>query len=570
MNTTKKIKKGGNNKNKTKKEEWGNRFREVLKGFKASEDEWTFLPNQKGTLIKSDDIPVSESNDIPVSQAPESDDIPALSTNLKQAPKPFRNRNVKIPPNPFGHVKIPPQPKIPPPQAPRQKIPLQTNLDKIYETEQSKQEKEEFYIPLNQTEIIEEKDKENIKNYCKKELVLASRFLFHDFEIDPSFYFNPDKTLDIMYNKISLNLKNIYKRISDCFADFKPEDTYQTFFTRVKGSITYLDCKTVHIIYRNSCLYMNVVIILLKNYLTYSEYIYYALYLNQNKQPPPIERDHDKEKKVLQQVLKNEETNLSEAQQVLKNGQQLNERNSVIYSPVPKNQTIQEDNNENNTSPENDTSLKYNTSEYSFVISIKNNGGTVSIFVYKVKSNKITEITEILKRRKDLFFNKYSVNKDKTGEIVQTKDNQRYKFSSRDDYTLIHDVNNNVKSFDNKNNDVEYSYVISSKDDDDETVSVFICNLSSDEIREINERDILKDLKSTKYFVQGDKKTVTVQENTVQNYGLHNNPNLSELFYEKRPIGPNGGKKRKTFKRKTKILKRKTFKKHKRHNRTTK
>jgi hypothetical protein len=438
---------------------------------------------------------------------------------------------------------------------------------------------EKFHIPT-QTEIIEERDKTNVENFCKFELVLASRFLFYDFEIDPSFYFNPDDTLDEMDNKISPNLKDIYKRIRDCFAVLS-NDTYQKFFIRVNTSITDLNCRNVGV-YGDNCVKMNVVISLLKEKLTFSDYLYYALHFNQNKQPPPIERDHDKEKKVLQRVLKNEETNLSEAQQVLKNGQQLNEQNSVIYSPVPKNQTIQEDNNENNTSPENDTSLKYNTSpendtslkyntsEYSFVISIKNNGGTVSIFVYKVKSNKITEITEILKRRKDLFFNKYSVNKDKTGEIVQTKDNQRYKFSSRDDYTLIHDVNNNVKSFDNKNNDVEYSYVISSKDDDDETVSVFICNLSSDEIREINERDILKDLKSTKYFVQGDKKTVTVQENTVQNYGLHNNPNLSELFYEKRPIGPNGGKKRKTFKRKTKILKRKTFKKHKRHNRTTK
>jgi hypothetical protein len=539
MNTTKKIKKGGNNKNKTKK--WVKRFREVLKGFKASEDdEWSFLPNQKGTLTKSDDIPVS--------QAPESDDIPALSTNLKQAPKPFRNKNVKIPQKPFGNVKIPPQPYGPPPQAPLPHNNLD-NQNKIYETDQSKQAKEELInkmylkpseIPANQTEIIKKDDKKNVENYCKMELGFLVRHVFFG-----DFYFeniglNPDKTLnkiEKMLNEKSPHLSKKFKEIRDSFV-FESNDTYDNFFTRVNNSIIGFDCKKVDF-NNDDCLKMNKVIISLKiNYLTYPEYKKYTNY-------PLLD---DEENEVA-------ENNPVTEEQTLKNGQQLkndNEQNSNSVnelSPVPKNP------------------LKYNVSEYSFVISKKNNDGTVSIFVYKVKSN---EINEILKRRQ-VFFKKYSVNKDKTGEIVQTLDTKHYEFS-RDDYTLIHDVNNNVKSFDNKNNDVEYSYVISSKDDDYKTVSVFICNLSSDEIREIttDERDIFKDLKLTEYFVQRDKKTVTIQEdkNTVQTNNLRNNHTLSELFKEIKP--PKGGKKRKTFKRKTKILKRKTFKKHKRHNRTTK
>jgi hypothetical protein len=184
--------------------------------------------------------------------------------------------------------------------------------------------------------------------------------------------------------------------------------------------------------------------------------------------------------------------------------------------------------------------------EYSFVETIKNDDN-IDVYVYRVnEAKKITEIAKILNTKK---FKKYSVKKDETEKIVPELEVQVYKLS--EDGLLIKELNRDENSADNNNDGpVIYSFVISTKND--ETVSVFICKLVDDESDKIDEI-VKKNINDETFF------------NDFKGYSVLKDENGKTVF---KTI--NGGKKRKTFKRKTKIFKRKTFKKHKSHNRTTK
>jgi hypothetical protein len=191
--------------------------------------------------------------------------------------------------------------------------------------------------------------------------------------------------------------------------------------------------------------------------------------------------------------------------------------------------------------------------EYSFVETMTNPNKTTetTVFVYKVnEAKKITEIAEVLNKKKGKVFKKYSVKKDETEKIVPKLEAQVYRLS--EDGLLIEELNQDENSADNNNDGSVYSFVISTKNDD-ETVSVLIRKLVVDESDKINEI-VKNNIKDEETFLKDFK-----------GYSILKDENGKTVFKN-----INGGKKRKTFKRKTKILKRKTFKKHKRHNRTTK